>query len=567
MAKKIAHGVIFAAAVLIVSAQTGLDAQEKIRTPGEASHFRQYTQHEDIVRFLSRLDHLSPELEVRIVGRTLPVQNYGAKDLLLCILTEEGTGSPDKIDRSKPTFFLVAAKHGNEQSAKEAALGLVRDLAVGDLRPLLRDVNVLVLPTANPYGNALDQRRNEQDLDLNRDQVKLESPEAETINRVFRTWMPEVTLDVHEKGDDYYRVSIGCVSNVNIHARLQDFERGVLLAETAEALAAKNITHHEYLITQAMGIDSSAGVSYGREDTAGRQQMKRFSTTDLNDGRNSLGIYETLSFIQEGASLHDLATLMERTDYQYFGIRFLLESVARHGEEINALVRGLRRNLEAKASVYKDDDLVHLRMRYARDPEDAALIIQEFQRSRSPIRGILTVDKKAGDPLTAADIRPNPSGSEYKVVEQAIENWFPLVEPTLSVARPLGYIVPASHQDVIETLIKHGLELHLFTADFPLETEAYQITDIVPAQYDYLPPERIDVENSAVRTVAKRGDIYVPCAQPAANLIPCLLEPQSQYGLIRYWMYRLVPEKGDVFPFLRVTKPGDLPLIPYRSWR
>jgi hypothetical protein len=135
------------------------------------------------------------------------------------------------------------------------------------------------------------------------------------------------------------------------------------------------------------------------------------------------------------------------------------------------------------------------------------------------------------------------------------------------VARPLGYIVPASHQDVIETLIKHGLELHLFTADFPLETEAYQITDIVPAQYDYLPPERIDVENSAVRTVAKRGDIYVPCAQPAANLIPCLLEPQSQYGLIRYWMYRLVPEKGDVFPFLRVTKPGDLPLIPYRSWR
>jgi len=566
MSKKIACGIISVAAVLIISAQTGLGAEEKIRTPAEASHFMQYTQHEDIVRFLSRLDHLSPELEVRIVGRTLPVQNYGAKDIFLCILSEEGAGSPDKIDRSKPTFFLVAAKHGNEQSAKEAALGLVRDLAVGGLKPLLRDVNVLVLPTANPYGNNQDQRRNEQDLDLNRDQVKLESPEAETINRVFRTWMPEVTLDVHEKGNDYYRVSIGCVSNVNIHARLQNFERGVLLAETAEALSEKNITFHEYLITQAMGIDSSAGVRYGREDTAGRRQMKRFSTSDLNDGRNSLGIYETLSFIQEGASRHDLETLKERTGYQYFGIRFLLESVARHGEEINTLVRGLRRDLEAKASVFTENDLVHLRMRYARNPEDATLTIQEFRRSRSPIRGILTVDKKAGDPLTAADIRPNPSGSEYQVIDRVVENWFPLVEPTTSVVRPLGYIVPAAHRDVIETLVKHGLELHLFTADFLLETEAYQITDIVSAQYDYLPPESIDVENSAVRTVAKRGDIYVPCAQPAANLIPCLLEPQSQYGLIRYWAYKLVPEKGDVFPFLRVTKTVDLPLVPYRGW-
>ncbi len=551
---------------LILSGLPGLLAEETIKTPVEACNFVQYSQHEDIVQFLSRLDHLSQELEVRIVGRTLPAQDFGAKDLLLCILTEEGVDSPAELDRSKPTFYLVAAKHGNEQSAKESALELVRDLAIGDLRPLLKHVNVLVLPTANPYGNFRDQRRNEQDLDLNRDQVKLESPETEAINRIFRTWMPEVTLDVHEKGDDYYRVSIGCVSNVNIHERLQAFQRDVLLAETAAALEAKEITFHEYLITQAMGIDSSAGVSYGQGSTAGRQQMKRFSTTDLNDGRNSLGIYETLSFIQEGASRHDLATLRERTEYQYQGIRLLLERVARNGEEIILLVRGLREDLVARAASFAADDMVHLRMRYARDPEDPVLVIKQFRRSRSPIRGILTRDKKAGEPLTAADIQPNPAGSEYQVIEQRIENWFPLVEPTLSVARPLGYIVPAVHRDVIETLVKHGLELRMFTADVPVEAEAYQITDIVPAEYDYLAPQRIEVERTAIRAVVKRGDIYVSCAQPAANLIPCLLEPQSQYGLIRYWSYRLVPEKGDVFPLLRVIGPGDMPLVPFRSW-
>jgi len=545
-----------------------LRAVETVETPAEAVNYVEYTQAEEIARFLGRLLPVSDALEVTIVGRTLPSPDYPSQNLLLCVLTEGGeVSSPHEIDRSKPTFLLVAAKHGNEQSAKEAALRLIRDLAVGELRPLLERVNVLVMPTANPYGNYRDQRRNEQDLDLNRDQVKLESPEAEAINRVFVDWMPEVTLDVHEKGDDYYRVSIGCVSNPNIHPQLQSFERQVLLAEVAQHLEDKRITFHEYLITQTMGIDSSAGVSYGRGETAGRQRMKRYSTTDLNDGRNSPGIYETLSFIQEGASRHDLTTLRERTEYQYFGIRFLLESVARHGQEIMDLVRGRRRELLEKASTFTPDDQVHLRMRYARDPEEPTLTIKQFRRSRSPIRGILKVDKKAGDPLTLADIIPHSGDPEYQIIEQVEENWFPLVEPIISVARPLGYMVPARYQDVIDTLRKHGLELMLFEQDCPLEVEAYQITDILPAEYDYLPPQKIEVEKSEMGTTARRGDIYVSCAQPAANLIPCLLEPQSQYGLIRYWKYKLVPQKGDIFPFSRVMNQSALPLIGYRDWR
>jgi len=68
----------------------------------------------------------------------------------------------------------------------------------------------------------------------------------------------------------------------------------------------------------------------------------RYSTADLNDGRNSLGIYETLSFIQEGASRHDLETLEARTNWQYQGIRALAEIVADRPGEIISLVRGLR---------------------------------------------------------------------------------------------------------------------------------------------------------------------------------------------------------------------------------
>jgi hypothetical protein len=542
------------------------DGDNTVKTPAELVNYTQYSQHEQISRFLSLLDSLSEELTVQIVGRSLGTEEYGPKDLYLCILTEERADCPQKLNREKPTFYLVSAKHGNEQSAKEALLWLIRDLAVGELKPLLKEVNFLILPQSNPYGNWFDQRRNEQDLDLNRDHVKLEAPETETINRVFRLWMPEVTLDVHEKGDDFYKVNIGCVSNVNIHKSLQMFSRKKILAEVEKKLDKEGITFHEYLITQEMGIDSSAGVTYRTEDLEGREEMKRYSTTDLNDGRNGPGIYETLSFIQEGASRHDIATLKERTRYQYFGIRFLAESVALHGKEILTLVRSLRAELLDKAGTYSEKDLVHLRMKYARNQEEPTLNIKKFERSRSSIRGILNVDKKAGDKVMSSELDRYPYPSEIEVVEELVNNWFPEVKPITSVIRPLGYIIPAEHQDVLETLLRHGIQVQAFFKDVHLNVESYEMEEVIPAEYDYLPPMKIDVSKKTHVTIIKKGDVYVPCAQPGANLIPCLLEPQSQYGFIRYWKFNLVPEEGNIYPFYRLTTKQEMPLFPYKNW-
>ncbi len=556
----------FACVLLLSWIVSTLSGAVVVKTPAEAVNYAEYTQHEAIVRFLSRLDALAPELRVKIVGNTLPLRNYNAQDLFLCILTSEGVDSPEKLNRNKPTFFLSAAKHGNEQSAKEAALWLIRDLALGELKPLLDQVNFLILPTLNPYGNELDQRRNEQDLDLNRDHVKLESPEVETITRIFRKWMPEVTVDVHEKGYGYYQVNTGCVSNVNIHPQLQEYSRNVVLKEIAAKLSQEKITFHEYLVSQRMGIDSSAGVQYSESDLSERRMMRRFSTTDLNDGRNGPGIYETLSFIQEGSSRHDLPTLRERTAYQFYGLRFLAEAVAARGTEINQMVRGFRRELLTKAQNYSESDLVHLKMKYVRIPEQPTLTIKRFKDNASPVRGILRQDKKAGDVLSEDDLQPVPYTSEYQLEEEVVKAWFPGVEPTLSVTRPLGYIVPASHRSVIATLLRHRIELQYFLKDSQVEVEAYQVSEVVPAQYDYLPPATLEVEKNTLKAMAKVGDVYVSCAQPAANLIPCLLEPQSQYGLIRYWAYKLVPEAGAVFPFYRVCQAQALPLNPYRSW-
>jgi hypothetical protein len=557
--------ILMAVTALCVRAEGA--AAQAVRTPGEESGYRQYSQHEDVARFLSALDHASPEMAVRVVGRTRESSAYPAKELYVAILSSNGAVEPAELDRAKATVMITASQHGDEQSAKEAALRLIRDVAASDLKPLLATVNLVVMPQCNPFGNWADVRENETGLDMNRDHVKLESEGVRAIHQAFRAYMPEVTLDVHEKGDDYYRVSTGCVSNLNADLSLPDLSRRTILAEVRDALAKEGVTFFEYLVTEEMGKDTSAGARYQPEDLAGRPKLTRFSTTDLNDGRNSLGIYQTLSFIQEGASRHDLETLRDRSGWQYAGLRCFVQSVARNAAKVVPLVQGLRARLADDAQSPSERSLVHLRMEYTRDPAQPTLAIKRFALTETPIRGVLKADKKAGEPVAAADLSPHPHPRNVKVVDELIQNWLPRVEARLSVVRPRGYLLPGRLQGVVETLLRHGIEVKLLTRDQEVEAQAYDATEVTPARLDYLPPERIEVEARELRTLARRGDFYVSCAQPGANLVAALLEPQSQYGLIRYSMYKLVPEKGDVFAVLRITKPQELAVVRYRGWR
>jgi hypothetical protein len=524
-----------ALAVTLAGLAPGATAQT-VPTPGEASNYSRYTQYQEVAAFLDAVTKASRQVTMQVVGRTADAKDFAGANLYLAVLTAEGIDRPQALNRKKPTVLVIGAQHGNEHSGKEAALELVRDLSVGDLKPLLQQVNVLVMPQANPYGNFLDRRQNEQGLDLNRDHVKLEAPETRAIHAVFSAWMPEVTLDVHEKGDDYYRVNIGCVTNANISAAIRAFSRDTIFKEQEAFVTAGGSTWHEYLVTEAMGSQGAAGAP---EPAGGRQVMlTRPSTTDLNDGRNSPGIYETLSFIQESASRHDIATLKDRTAYQYLGIKGLLQSVARHSGQVLSLVTSSRAALLAKAKAPAAGDLVHVRMEHSRDPKEPELTLRRF-------------DTAAKGQATAA---------APAVVTTVVKNWFPLVTPTLSVPRALGYILPAAHANVVQTLKAHGIAVQVFTADTPVEVEQYVVDEIVPSKEDYVAPEKVAVTRKTVKITAKKGDYYVNGAQPAANFIPNMLEPQAEFGFIRYRAFGLVPDKSATFPLLRVARRQVLPL-------
>lgn len=559
MNKYFLRGVLFFGCLFSVNAQT-------LKTPAEQCRFGRYSLQEDVARFLSEVSYEQKSISIQVIGKSRAVENYASKKMFLCIISREGVRTSEQLARSKPTVLITTSQHGNEQSAKEAAMMLIRDLTVGDLEPLLDKVNVLVIPQTNPYGNAFDQRENELDLDMNRDHIKMEAEGVQAMHRVFRTWLPEVTLDVHERGDNYYRVSLGCASNINVDPCIQDFSRKTILSRVQAQLEQEHIPFHEYLVTEEMGINTASGAALRPEDTAGRPIMMRYSTTDINDGRNSLALYQTFSFIQEGASRANLETLADRTHWQIQCLRAFIKTVAEHGQEICQTVQNLRAQLLKQSAVFSENNLVHLRMQYSRDEKNPELHLLEFESTDSLVSGVLKCDKKAGEVLLESDVAPYPYPAKQKIVKRVIQNWFPLVKPTLSVSRPLGYIVPQNHPDVVENLLEHGMKIFQLTRDQEIVVEGYWTAEVTPSKYDYLPPEKIEMIKKNLHILCKKGDFYIPCQQPAANVLPCLLEPQSDYGMIRYWKFRLTPEKENYFAFYRMVQKQDLPVIPYQGW-
>ncbi|MCD6450744.1 MAG: DUF2817 domain-containing protein [Acidobacteria bacterium] len=552
--------------LLLISISVLLSAQD-IKTPGEKCDYTRYTQYPEISGFLSTISSVSPNLVVKTIAKTDYPNDYNEKrNIYLAIITEKGIASPNEVDREKPTILYICSQHGNEQSGKEAALLLIRELTLGKLKPLLSKVNVLIIPQMNPYGNENDTRRNEQNLDMNRDHIKLESPEVEAAHRVFIRWLPEVTLDVHEMGPSYYQENVGVVSNLNIDQRLQDFSRGKVLPYIEGYLKKKGYTFHEYLVRQILGINAASGANYGLMKTPEKPVIiTRYSTTDINDGRNSFGIFNTLSFILEGASDHRVATLKERTLRQYEAMVALLKFVAENKSEIKKLVTSCRRKLIEQGKRFSPRDLVHLRMEYVADPEAPPLVLKRLVPPEPGLLGFMKTDKKKGEKITRDEIIPLKRG-EMKVVTYTVPNWRPKVVPRVSVVRPLGYIIPADRSDIVATLLRLGVRVNQVMEDKEIEVEYYRVKEIIPARFDYNPPKKIEVEPIRSKIVVKKGSFVVYTSQLAGNLVPILLEPASSYGLIRYFKYRLVPKAGDIFPIYRLVNPVKLEVIPYMSW-
>ena len=163
---------------------------ESYDTYREPSLNKRRIKHEDLQPLIDAIAQ-KPGFEVHTVGRSIE-----GRPLRLISL---GTGETD--------VFLWSQMHGNEPTATQAIFDILNFMAAPDFREqkteILRSVRLHFLPMLNPDGAAVFKRRNTLSIDINRDALRLQSPEGRTLKRVRDSLDAGFGFNLHDQSTYY----------------------------------------------------------------------------------------------------------------------------------------------------------------------------------------------------------------------------------------------------------------------------------------------------------------------------------------------------------------------------
>ncbi|RDV15344.1 peptidase M14 [Pontibacter diazotrophicus] len=173
------------------SAEVAQQAFKQHSTYKEPAIQNRRFKHQDIVPLLEQLKQ-HPLFEVQTVGKSVE-----QRDLYL---VKAGTG--------KTKVMLWSQMHGDESTATMALFDLFNFLQQSDqLDPIrqqiLQNMTLYIVPMLNPDGAEQFKRRNALQLDLNRDALRLQSPEAQLLKSLRDSLNPEFGFNLHDQSRHY----------------------------------------------------------------------------------------------------------------------------------------------------------------------------------------------------------------------------------------------------------------------------------------------------------------------------------------------------------------------------
>lgn len=423
------------------------------------------------------------------------------------------------FDPAKPVLLVQAGIHPGEIDGKDAGMMLLRDIAHYGRSDLLDRVNLILVPILSVDGHeraSAYSRPNQRgprvqgwrntatNQNLNRDYMKLDQAEMQAMRGLILKYRPDLYVDVHvTDGMDYqYDVTYGYNGENGVWSRSPDTARWLderFKPDMNAALEAQGHIPGELVF----GVDDSnprAGLSDGGLG-------ERFS-----NGWGSAAHVPTI-LIEN----HSLKPFEQRVLGTYVFVETAMRLLAERGGE-------LRRAIEADMALRPTE----IPANFAPDPEPA------YQRAFRGIRYETYVSPASGREEIRWLGEPDP------------ETWslpFYGSRPTLTLARPEAYWVPAHRADIIERLRLHGVEMEALAEPRTVEVEMLRLVDPqlsprtneghVPVTVRTVEPERRDWTFPA-------GSVRVPTDQPLGDVVVLLLEPQSSESFFAWGMFHEV---------------------------
>ncbi|MGE1100151.1 M14 family metallopeptidase [Peribacillus simplex] len=497
------------------------DPNVSFNTPAFKQNKIAFTSQEEMLDHIKSLSHKYKNIQFMTIGKSTE-----GRDIPMLLFSKDSK-RPNKGSQ-KPLIWIQGQIHGNEPASGESTLVLAQWLAEGKLGDVLDKVNVAIVPRVNPDGSYYFKRFTANDMDANRDYLKVEYPEVQTIHQAIDDYEPEVILDVHEYTVNpaplkkvgangsiaSYDLLISSAKNLNIPKQLRKASDELLLPNVFKALEKEKLSYHDYY-TLATSDDGVLTATEG--------------STEARIGRNALGLKNTMTYLIETRGINIGRTDFKRRVFaQATAQAAFIKTTAEQASKVIKAVKQAETEVVQKGRKANDNDKI--------------VITSENK---------LVKDQK----LTVVDL------AKAKMSDASI-NWLDSTDafPTLVRDRPTAYILPPEYKNIAKKLQLLGVEVKKLKKPMKIVVESYLVKDLnVSAELEsgHSTREVTTTVSSTTRDFPK-GSYVFDMAQPDANFISLALEPE---GIDSYVTFNFIPaDKGKELPVYRYMQPSSLPV-------
>ena len=521
----------------------------KFLTVAEKTNYERTASSTEVLEFIDALRWSSENVFVINMFTTSLRKNGVA-----AVLARPRVTTPEEAAKSgKTVVYLQGNIHAYEPEAKEALMMLMRDILFGKRQALLNDLIIIVCPNFNVDGtdmlslsegtpHLLGSGSNAQNLNLNRDAIKVETAEVAGLYRtIFNRWDPILFFDGHLMGrvqHGYADGYIGCTVPA-AHPGPRNYVFDKLFPSVREAtrqnFGLEVFTH--------CGTDNKWPPTIWTPEAA-------LWTTEAKFLANCYGLRNRMAILAETPGHESF----ERRIYAHYAlIASILDYTAKHGKEMQEICRAA------------DKEVVEAVKTKAESGELRNFVAGKYE-SYGKVDILMYKDRNVSTLLPGTSVRakiaPHMLGAPELV--RGVEF---LAKPvgTAEARMPRGYLLPAELDFVVEKLRTHNVKVEVLAKPVKAAGEEFVVDRIVQVQGRGGGPVT-KLEGGFAPSPAKEfpaGTFRVDLAQPTANVAFYCLEPQAADGFVGWGVFDAYLKsigagaRSVVYPIYKYFKISD----------
>ncbi|MGD2153036.1 MAG: M14 family metallopeptidase [Gemmatimonadales bacterium] len=514
-------------ATALVAASASGQSPVTLPTRPERTEYRETSSYADVMKYVEHVVDSRPWMHLTTMGYSME-----GRALPVVVVGDLSDASAETVRATgKLRVYVQANIHAGEVCGKEAMLLLLRDLANGEHSAWLDSLVLLIAPNYNADGNervnlmnrrgqhgpigGMGQRYNAQGLDLNRDNTKLESPEARSLVSFWNRYDPHIVMDLHTTDGTRhaYRLTYAPPLHPNTDPGIVEFARGRMLPEVTRALKEKyDWDYYYYGNLPWRGMDAERGwYTFGHEP--------RYLT-------NYVGLRNRIGILGEAYSY---STFEERIMATLRFVEEVVEDAYRHASLIADVIE------RADGAEIVGEELA-LRAAIERSPEPVEILMGDVVQERNPYSGQLM--------LRRLDVRRPEMMPEFGTFR-----------PTETERVPAAYLVPSDQVRALNVLSDHGISWRTLERDELRAVQRFVIDSMQVARREYQGHTQRTLfgRYEDVELTVAAGTAVVPVDQPLGRLIFSLLEPRSDDGLANWNYFDDALEGAEYYPVMRMS--------------